>query len=108
MTRAAVPFWFHEPETEEGRQALADAGEDGTRLPVMLFYSGSILVDPSNAEVIEELGITIRPRQDLLRPRGPRSRTGWSGCSRVRRRRKGSAPWWSNGRFPEVRPAPAH
>ena len=61
MTRAAVPFWFHEPETEEGRQALADAGEDGTRLPVMLFYSGSILVDPSNAEVIEELGITIRP-----------------------------------------------
>jgi thioredoxin reductase (NADPH) len=61
MTRAAVPFWFHEPETEEGRQALADAGEDGTRLPVMLFYSGSIMVDPTNAEVIEELGITIRP-----------------------------------------------
>ncbi len=61
MTRAAVPFWFHEPETEEGRQALADAGEDGTRLPVMLFYSGSVLVDPTNAEVVGELGITTRP-----------------------------------------------
>jgi thioredoxin reductase (NADPH) len=61
LTRAAVPFWFHEPETEAGRQALAEAGEDGTRLPVMLFYSGKILVDPSNADVIEELGMTIRP-----------------------------------------------
>ena len=61
LTRAAVPFWFHEPETEAGRQALAEAGEDGTRLPVMLFYSGTILVDPSNADVIEELGMTIRP-----------------------------------------------
>jgi hypothetical protein len=27
----------------------------------MLFYSGNILVDPSNADVIEELGMTIRP-----------------------------------------------
>jgi thioredoxin reductase (NADPH) len=61
LTRAAVPFWFHEPETEAGRQALAETGEHGTRLPVMLFYSGNILVDPSNADVIEELGMTIRP-----------------------------------------------
>jgi thioredoxin reductase (NADPH) len=61
LTGAAVPFWFHEPETEAGRHAIAEAGEDGTRLPVMLFYSGNILVDPSNADVIEELGMTIRP-----------------------------------------------
>jgi thioredoxin reductase (NADPH) len=61
LTRAAVPFWFHEPETVAGRQALAEANEDGSRLPVMLFYSGTILVDPSNADVIEELGMTIRP-----------------------------------------------
>ena len=27
----------------------------------MLFYSGSILVDPSNADVIEKLGMTTRP-----------------------------------------------
>jgi thioredoxin reductase (NADPH) len=69
LTRAAVPFWFHEPETDAGRQALAEAGQDSTRLPVMLFYSGNILVDPSNADVIEELGMTIRPSStscDLL------------------------------------------
>jgi thioredoxin reductase (NADPH) len=61
LTRAAVPFWFHAPGTEAARQALTEASEDGTRLPVMLFYSGTVLVDPSNADVIEELGITIRP-----------------------------------------------
>src|SRR5215218_6569521 len=40
LTRASVPYWFFSPETEAGRQVLADAGRDGTRLPVMLFYSG--------------------------------------------------------------------
>ncbi len=61
LSRAAVPYWFYEPESEAGRTALAEAGEDGTRLPVMLFYSGTILIDPSNTDVIEELGMTIRP-----------------------------------------------
>ena len=61
LSRAAVPYWFYEPESEAGRTALAEAGEDGTRLPVMLFYSGTILIDPSNTDVISELGMTIRP-----------------------------------------------
>ena len=61
LSRAAVPYWFYEPESEAGRKALAEAGEDGTRLPVMLFYSGTILIDPSNTDVISELGMTIRP-----------------------------------------------
>ena len=56
LSRAAVPYWFYEPESEAGRTALAEAGEDGTRLPVMLFYSGTILINPSNTDVISELG----------------------------------------------------
>ena len=61
LSRAAVPYWFFEPESEQGRRALADADADGSRLPVMHFYSGAVLVDPSNAAVIEELGMTVRP-----------------------------------------------
>jgi thioredoxin reductase (NADPH) len=61
LTRASVPYWFFSPETEAGRQVLADAGEDGARLPVMLFYSGSVLVDPSNADVVHVLGVNTSP-----------------------------------------------
>jgi len=61
LTRAAVPYWCYEPDTEAGRSTLAGAGADGARLPVMIFYSGTVLIDPSNTDVIEELGMTIRP-----------------------------------------------
>ena len=61
LSRAAVPYWFFEPESEQGRRALTEAGADGSRLPVMHFYSGAVLVDPSNLDVIEELGMTVRP-----------------------------------------------
>ena len=61
LTRASVPYWFFSPETEAGRQVLAEAGEDGTQLPVMLFHSGSVLIDPSNADVVEVLGMNTRP-----------------------------------------------
>ena len=56
-----MPYWFFPPETEQGRQTLAGAGQDGSRLPVMHFHSDTVLVDPSNAEVVEELGMTVRP-----------------------------------------------
>jgi thioredoxin reductase (NADPH) len=61
LTRAAVPYWFFAPDSDRGRQALAEAGQDGSRLPVMHFHSDTVLVDPSNADVVEELGMTIRP-----------------------------------------------
>ena len=61
LTRASVPYWFFAPDTEEGRQVLAEAGADGTRLPVMHFYSGTVLVDPSNADVVDVLGVSTSP-----------------------------------------------
>ncbi len=60
LSRAGVPYWFFSPDTDDGRQALTEAGQDGTRLPVMLFYSGAVLVDPSNADVVEVLGMNSR------------------------------------------------
>ena len=61
LTRASVPYWFFAPDTDEGRQVLAEAGVDGRRLPVMLFYSGTVLVDPSNADVVDVLGVSTSP-----------------------------------------------
>ena len=61
LSRASVPYWFFSPESEAGRQVLADAGEDGTRLPVLLYHSGGVLVDPSNADLVEMLGVNSSP-----------------------------------------------
>jgi thioredoxin reductase (NADPH) len=61
LSRASVPYWFFSPESDPGREVLGEAGEDGSRLPVMLFYSGSVLVDPSNADVVDVLGVNTRP-----------------------------------------------
>ena len=42
LTRASVPYWFFTPDSESGREVLAEVGKDGSRLPVLLFYSGEV------------------------------------------------------------------
>ena len=59
--RGAIPYRFHAADTEAGQALLAEAGQDGSRLPVLMFYNGQVLVDPSNAELGEQLGFRRRP-----------------------------------------------
>jgi thioredoxin reductase (NADPH) len=56
MTRVGLPFSFYTEESEEGRELLAEVGEDGTRLPVVVFFDGRVLVDPTHAHLTEALG----------------------------------------------------
>src|SRR5215218_7868733 len=62
LTRLAFPYRFHPHDSEEGRRLLAEAGQDGSRLPVVIFRTGRVLVDPSHAELAELLGASIRPQ----------------------------------------------
>jgi thioredoxin reductase (NADPH) len=62
LTRLAFPYQFLAHDSEAGRQLLAEAGEDGSRLPVMVFRTGQVLVDPSHAELAELLGASTRPQ----------------------------------------------
>ena len=62
LTRLAFPYRFHPHDSEEGRQLLAEAGQDGSRLPVVVFRTGRVLVDPSHAELAELLGASTRPQ----------------------------------------------
>jgi thioredoxin reductase (NADPH) len=64
MSRAAIPFWFYDQDSREGRALLAEAGTDGTRLPVVVSYRGEVLVDPSHAEFVTLLGVPARPEVD--------------------------------------------
>ncbi len=56
LTRMGMPYGFYDEDSEIGRQLLHEAGEDGTRLPIVVRHDGRVLVEPSDAEMIEAFG----------------------------------------------------
>jgi thioredoxin reductase (NADPH) len=61
LARIAMPYRFYPHDSTAGRQLLRESGQDGGRLPVVIFRTGQVLVDPSHAELAELLGVAIRP-----------------------------------------------
>ena len=61
LTRMGIPHGWYQADTAAGRRLLEEAGQDGSRLPVVLFHSGQVFVDPSDAELAEALGFGTRP-----------------------------------------------
>jgi thioredoxin reductase (NADPH) len=61
LTRMGIPHGWYQAASAEGRRLLEEAGEDGTRLPVVVFHSGQVFVDPSDAELAAGLGYGTRP-----------------------------------------------
>jgi thioredoxin reductase (NADPH) len=61
LTRAAVPYWFYEAGSEEGRRLLEETGRDGSVLPVVVHFAGPVLDDPTDAELVSVLGMKTRP-----------------------------------------------
>jgi thioredoxin reductase (NADPH) len=61
LTRMGIPHGWYQADSVEGRRLLEEAGEDGKRLPVVVFHSGQVFVDPSDAELAAALGFGTRP-----------------------------------------------
>ena len=61
LTRMGIPHGWYQADSAEGRRLLQEAGEDGARLPVVVFHSGQVFVDPSDAELVAALGFGTRP-----------------------------------------------
>jgi thioredoxin reductase (NADPH) len=61
LTRVGIPFGFYREDSGDGKRLLEEVGEDGTRLPIMVFQGGLVLVDPSNAELSAALGLRTSP-----------------------------------------------
>jgi len=61
LARAGIPYGFYPDDSVGGRRLLEESGEDGTRLPVVVFRRGMVLVDPSHAELVGTLGLQTRP-----------------------------------------------
>ena len=61
LTRAGIPFGFYPDDSEGGKRLLEEVGEDASRLPILVFQGGLVLVDPSNAELGAALGLRTSP-----------------------------------------------
>ena len=61
LDRNDVPFEFHAPDSPPGRLLLRQAGEDGARLPVAVYFDGRVQTDPTLIEIAGALGAQTRP-----------------------------------------------
>src|SRR5215216_7601777 len=61
LARVGIPYGFYPDDSPAGRRLLEQAGQDGSRLPVVLFRRGLVLVDPSHAELSAALGLRTSP-----------------------------------------------
>jgi len=65
LTRSSVPSAFSPVDTDVGRQLLRDLGVDVGRLPAVIRHDGSVLHDPTFAEVAAAHGIQTRPSPEV-------------------------------------------
>ncbi|HTZ74098.1 MAG TPA: FAD-dependent oxidoreductase [Candidatus Aquilonibacter sp.] len=73
LARNQVPYrWLDAENAErnsETREALAAAGGEAAKLPVVLFADGAVLSDPTTVDIAQRLGLRTRPETsfyDLL------------------------------------------
>jgi thioredoxin reductase (NADPH) len=68
-SRSRVPLEFYATDTKEAKELLARWGVGSDRLPVVIVFDQHVLIDPSNAEVVDAFaksvpfGMNIRPQQ---------------------------------------------
>jgi thioredoxin reductase (NADPH) len=65
LTRNSVPFEFHRVDSGEGATLVDDFGVDTERLPALIRHDGSVLHDPTPAEVANSHGIRTQPSPGL-------------------------------------------
>jgi len=64
LTRMNTPFRCYAPDSKEGFRLLAEAGQDGSRLPVVVRHDGRVLVEPDDAALIAAFGGGTRLEPD--------------------------------------------
>jgi thioredoxin reductase (NADPH) len=62
LERCAFPHSFCLADSNDGRALVAQAGE-GARLPIVVFPDGTLLSDPSNADLASAAGTPVNPER---------------------------------------------
>jgi thioredoxin reductase (NADPH) len=58
LERNGIPHGVYLSGSTEGIQLLKQIGLDGSRLPAVVMFDGRVLVEPTNADLVDELGIS--------------------------------------------------
>jgi thioredoxin reductase (NADPH) len=61
LSRNSIPFGFYPVDSQQGLALLEGTGVTSEHLPVVVLFDRRVLVDPSNAELAQALGIKTRP-----------------------------------------------
>jgi thioredoxin reductase (NADPH) len=56
--RNGIPCGFYPADSAEGKEYLQQAGADGSQLPVVITFDGRCMIDPSNANLADEFGMS--------------------------------------------------
>jgi thioredoxin reductase (NADPH) len=62
LGRCAMPHSFHLADSDAGKRLVDQAGADAP-LPLVVFPDGTILQNPTNADMVEAMGSPVRPGQ---------------------------------------------
>ncbi|OZE91447.1 response regulator [Rhodococcus sp. 15-2388-1-1a] len=65
LARNQLPYRWYMSDESEGARLLAAAGVDGSRLPVVITTEGDALIEPSDAELGNRLGLTVSPSEEF-------------------------------------------
>jgi len=63
LARNRVAYRWFTSEDAEGERLISAAGQDGERLPVVVTRDGSVLVEPTNAELATHVGLSTTPNE---------------------------------------------
>jgi thioredoxin reductase (NADPH) len=61
LARQGVPYTFHSAQSADGQAWLQQAGQDGSKLPVLVSYTGQVLVEPPNEQISAIFGLANLP-----------------------------------------------
>ena len=65
LSRNGVPFAFYPVDSPQGQQLLREFSVAPTRLPALLRHDGSVLQNPSLADIASAHGIQVRPTSQI-------------------------------------------
>ncbi len=66
LVRNCVPFeWLDIGRDETARKLLGDSPRETSALPVVVLPDGTKLIQPTNAEIAEKIGLKVRPEGDF-------------------------------------------
>ena len=65
LSRNGVPFAFYPVGSPEGQQLLRDSSVDPARLPALICHDGTVLHNPSFADIAGAHGIQVQPAAEI-------------------------------------------